>query len=404
MRSIHLTLLALAVALVLAGCGSSASDQTGAPRSAGPASMAPADAALFVGVVTDSEAAEWQQVQELLGRFPDGDRLLSEISKALAGEGLDWENDVKPALGPISAIVLPRGGGDPVALTKPPLRAKLEALLGRAHTKAAFEQLDDGWVAVAEKQATLDAYKTALDGPRLDDNDEFAAAIADLPEDALGTVFVRASGLNLGGWAPAPATGAVVPSASAGGFEWLGAALTAKADGVALDGTVRMDKAPESYDPTLLRQVPAGVVLAVSFHGSEEATKAVTGSNLAPFYGDFENALGVRLQDLLGLLQGQGVLYVRPGLPIPEVTLAVEVEDGEVAMGMLDRVARKLGGSFERTETDGVPVHAVALDKVEDLVGGGRRDALRLDRPERAPGVPLAEREARRRGRLRPRC
>lgn len=362
MSAMRLVILSALAALLLAGCGSSAVDTAGAPRGAAPAAVVPADTGLFIGVVTESDSAEWKSLEALLGRFPDGDRLLSQIATAVAGKDADWEDDVRPALGPVTALVALPNSGDAVAITKPSLRAKLDALLGRADRPIASKTLEDGWVAVAEKQATLDAYEHALDGPRLADDKGFAAAVDDLPGDSLATLFVRPSGLNLSGLAPA--TGAVLPSASAGGFEWLGAALTAKDDGLALDGTVRMDKAPVSYEPTLLRQVPAGVVLAVSFHGSEEATRAVTGSSLAPFFGGFESALGVRLQDLLELLQGQGVLYVRPGLPIPEVTLAVEVEDGDVAMGLLDRVAGKLGGSFERTQTDGVPAHVLTMDQV----------------------------------------
>lgn len=362
MRSIHLTLLALAAALVLAGCGSGVAEQTGAPRSASPAAVVPADAALFVGVVTDTGSDEWKQVQELLGRFPDGDKLLAEISKGLAGEGLDWEDDVKPALGPISAIVLPRGSSEPVGLTKPPLRAKLEALLGRSNTTVEYQPLEDGWVAVAEKRATLDAYENALDGPRLDGDDEFAAAIADLPENALATVFVRASLLSAGDWTAFGAPTGTVPTS---GFDWFGASLAAEDDGVAFDGSFRADTSQKNYEPTLLDRVPAGSVLALSLHGDTKAFDALTGSKgFTPYLNAVQGALGITVRDLLHLFEGQCVVYVRPGLPIPEVTLAVETDDEQGATETVDRIAKRLGGEIQATTIDGVEAHTVRAGDV----------------------------------------
>jgi hypothetical protein len=364
MKSMRLSLVALAFALLLAGCGGSVAERAGAPRGAAPAELAPADAALYVGVVTDADSAEWQRVETLLARFPDADRLLSDIAGELGGQGVDWERDVKPALGPLTALVqLPRSG-DAIALTKPPLRAKLDALLGRADRKVATTSLDDGWVAIAEHQATLDAYTNALDGPRLADDDDFADAVAELPADALATIFVRpeaalAVGGLSSGWS------AYAPTAASSGFEWLGAALTAEDDGLALDGTARLDDAPESYEPTLLRRVPAGVVLAVSFHGADRAFEQLQSGGLGHFLPSIDDVLGVPLQDVLDVLKGQGVLYVRPGLPVPEVTLGVDTDDGAAAAETVDRIARKLAGSFETIEVDGVTAHAVRLDKVQ---------------------------------------
>jgi len=362
MRSIHLTLLALAATLALAGCGSGAAEQTGAPKSAAPAAVVPADAALFVGVVTDTGSDEWKQVQELLGRFPDGDKVLAEISKSLAGEGLDWEDDVKPALGLITAIVLPRGSRDPVVLTKPPLRAKLDALLHRGDTTAEYEELEDGWFAVAEKRATLDAYEHALDGPRLDDDDDFTAAIDGLPENALATAFVRADVLAAGDWT---AFGGSAPTLPTSGFDWFGASLAPADDGIAFDGSFRADTSTKTYEPTLLDRVPAGSVLALSFHGDPKAFDALTGAKgFTPYLNAVQGALGITVRDLLKLFEGQGVLYVRPGLPIPEVTLAVETDDEEQATATVDRIAKRFGGEIQATYLDGTEAHTVRAGDV----------------------------------------
>jgi len=364
MTSMRSALLVVLSVLLLAGCGSSVVDKPGTARGAGAATMVPADATLYVGVVTDLDSAGWKSVETLLARFPDGEQLLGTLAGAIGGEGTNWERDVKPALGPVTAIVSLPGSGEPVALTKPSLRAKLDALLGRADHSVATMSLDDGWVAVAEKQATLDAYRSSLGGARLADDDDFSEAVGDLPEDALGTIFVRASGLNYGGFGM---TQGIPPSALAtGGFEWLGAALTAKDDGLDLEGTVQTDTKVTTYEPTLLDRVPSGVVLAASFHGSKDGMKALTESPaLRSFVPMAEDALGVRLADVLQLFEGQGVLYVRPGLPIPEVTLALDTDDAEGGVTTIDKIARRLGAQVETTTVDGVPAHRLRLDKVQ---------------------------------------
>jgi hypothetical protein len=364
MTPMRFVLASLLAGLLLAGCGSgSAADGAGAPRSAGAASIVPADAALYLGVVTDSGSAAWKQVEELLGRVPDGDKLLSLVADELSGEQLDWEDDVRPALGDVSAIVLPKGSDDPIALTKPSLRAKLDALLSRADEPSATQTLEDGWVAIAEKQAMLDAYEHALDGPRLADDDEFAAAIDGLPEDALGAFFMRASALDLSGIEGAAGGG--LPTSVTGGLQWLVASLTARDNGLAVDGTAKLDDAPASYEPDLLQRVPGGVVLAASFHGDADTyRKLTTDENLAPYLHEVEAVLGVTLQDVLGLVEGEGVVYVRPGLPIPEVTIAAEEEDGAKATATLDRIARKLGLQVETATVDGVETHAVRFESV----------------------------------------
>jgi len=347
----------LAVAALVAGCGSETVEPTDAPASAGPAALVPADAAAYVGVVTDADSAEWQAVEELLGRFPDGKQLLSKVAVAISREGVDWDEDVAPALGPLTAIVLPRGGTQAVVLTKPSLRAKLDALLHRADRPYATAQLDDGWVAISARRATLDAYEHALDGPRLSGDDEFNDAVDGLPDGGLATLFARPGGLDVHGFAGASTTDA---------FDWVSASIAARDDGVAIDGEMRLDDEPDAFEPTLLRGVPAGAVLAVSFDGAADAFDKLAESPGMPLpLPPIEEVLGVKLEEILGLLEGQGVVYVRPGLPIPEVTLAVETNDESKAVETVDRIARKLAGDVQVSESGGVEVHSIRHDRVQ---------------------------------------
>src|SRR6187455_748116 len=91
--------LAAALALSATGCGEESS-----PGAAG-ASVAPASSQVFVSVDTSFDSANWGAGRELLGKFPDGDRAVEWIVEELGGKGLDFEADVKPALGPETDFV-----------------------------------------------------------------------------------------------------------------------------------------------------------------------------------------------------------------------------------------------------------------------------------------------------------
>jgi len=127
-------------------------------------------------------------------------------------------------------------------------------------------------------------------------------------------------------------------------------------------------------------------VLALSYHGDPKAFDQLTGSKgFTPYLNAVQGALGITIRDLLDLFEGQGVLYVRPGLPIPEVTLAVETDDEQQASGTVDRIAKRFGGEIQATSMDGVEAHSVRVGSVrvtwaaEDgilLVSSGR-NALR---------------------------
>src|SRR5687767_3392321 len=90
-------LLIAALALLLPGCGGS--ENTAASGAAEVAAIVPADAPLLLAFETDPESEQWRQAEELLDRFPGKDRLLDELRRALAQEGISVEGDVLPALG-----------------------------------------------------------------------------------------------------------------------------------------------------------------------------------------------------------------------------------------------------------------------------------------------------------------
>ena len=78
-----------------------------------------------------------------------------------------------------------------------------------------------------------------------------------------------------------------------------------------------------------------------------------------------EKQLGVSVDDLLGLADGQGVLYLRPGLLIPEITVVLEPKDPAKALQTLDTVVAKLaaktGAKITQTSQAGVALEQLTV-------------------------------------------
>jgi hypothetical protein len=156
-------------------------------------------------------------------------------------------------------------------------------------------------------------------------------------------------------------------------------AVAAEDDGVRLTGGGQQDSLPASFSPKLLDRVPAGALLAATFKGGDELTaqmrKALAGAG--PLLEGFEQGLGVSLDDVVSLFSGEAVLYVRPGLPLPEVTLVLEQSDAK-QRSTLDALFRALAKSANAQPTtgteDGVQVTRLALGPVS--VAYGAADGL----------------------------
>jgi Protein of unknown function (DUF3352) len=373
MRDVRfLAAAAAAFALLAVGCGGSkpaATADTDAP--------APPNAGFYATLNTDRGSAQWQQAEELLKQVPGAEGAIDKLlADALGEAGLDWEDDVAPALGAEVAVVLPRGSSQPVALAQPEDDDELEALLEQSDEKLVTREIE-GWTAVAESEATLDAYEAALKTGTLSDQPDFAEAMADLPEDALARVFVDGSGLsslgaNLGGISGG------LPSL--GDVGTLGLAVVAEDDGARLTGSARQQEGlPASFSPKLLPQVPADALLAATFKGGNELNaqmrKALGGAG--PLLEGFQQSLGVSLDDVVSLLSGECVLYVRPGIPIPELTVVLQQMDAKQA-ATLDALFRALAKSANAQLTtateNGVHVTRLAFGPVS--LSYGQADGL----------------------------
>lgn len=361
----------LACTVVLAGCGGRAAERGGGPAGGAAAGVVPADVALYVSLDTDFDGEEWRQAEDLLGKFPDGDQLLDRLLADLQADDLDFEQDVKPALGREVALVVQdvrSAGPSFVGLTQPRDRQKFDELAAQSDAPLVTEDVE-GWVAFAEDQATIDRFKRAQ-GARLADSDEFAAAMDGL-EAGIGDVYVSGAALEQIAKrdrnAKVDSLEALLPERD---FPTIGMTIRAEENGGRVDGNLVFggDLAergvPAPYEAELPSEVPDGVLAYFSFHDFERGFSHVRDA-LAQIDPEF-----ARLPDdeLAPLFANEGALYVRRDSLLPELTLVTQVADEGAAVRTLDHVVEGLRGSKfqvprpERVEVAGVQARRLALE------------------------------------------
>ena len=333
------------------------------------ATVAPASAVAYASIDTDVESEQWQQADELLQRFPAREKLLEALRTKLSAEGVDWESEVEPALGPtveVVALALEDADESLVGLTKPKDEAKFRQLLEDGEETLVFREIE-GWTAFASSEAVLDRFEQARGEGKLADRDDFAELMAELPEEALAKAWFRAEGLTgaaadqLG--APGMQLGKLQPDAAS-------LALEAVDEGARLVVHIRNDgtgiETPEFGE--LAGQVPADAFAFVSAHGHNGQLKVTDQLRELPGFeetvGGLERMIGVTLEDVATLFNQELVLWVRPGAIIPEVTLALEIDDEAEARRTVDRLvsAAAAVGRVERSERRVGDVDAVQLD------------------------------------------
>jgi len=354
----------LATLAVVSGCAGP--EQTGAsvPDSAG---LAPADAAAFATLTTDDGSSQWQRAESLLERVTGNDEGIGgAIDEIFGARGLDWETDVAPALGPEVVVVL-TADTRVVVLLEPDSEAKLDELLADSGADFARGEIE-GRVALAEKAADLTAYRAALSRGTIEENPSFLAGLEALPAESLALVWVDLAAVT-------EELGSIVRQATSQklelGLDWLSAALSAEEDGMLLAlGTRTPGGGDSHYEPALFDRVPADAVVALSFGGTQGALDRVQGQvDVGEIAGAIEKATGISVDGLLDALTGEGVLFVRPGDDLPEVTLALAPPDPEKTWTTVDDLARKLADEAKTTVStsteQGVEVSSLVVEDVE---------------------------------------
>lgn len=378
-----------AVALTLAaGCGGDEGVAVG-----GGAEVAPASSALFASVNTDFDGEQWRQAEELLDRFPAGREALGDMLNQLEAEDVDFEQDVKPAVGPEVIFIVPDfEGDDAVVLTQPEDPAKFQELVEKGDESGVSEEID-GWWAGARSQEALDRYKAAKDEGSLSDNDDFKDAMEDLPEDAAARVYVNGQAFNEAAMSQAQTT----PEQQAlvdcfGGDEatgGLGMALSAEDNGARLVGTSAAGafEAPEDGSWDVIEDNTGGALGFFATRGLGEQIRRIlecvsdSDEDVSRQIAQAELLLGVSIsEDLLPLFDDETVLAVHqaesPGaegqLSFATFSLITEVADEDQAKQNLDKITSRLRAFSEDVSIEDVSIGDASAKRVtvsgEDLI------------------------------------
>ena len=368
MRRHLLALLVALLALPLAACGGGKSGS--AASGEGGAAIVPKTAPLLVRLDTTFDSQQWTALNALLKEFPDGEKLLSGI----AGPGVDFEQDVEPALGPETDRFTLNGKDFSkkvfLTATQPDDQATFQALLAKDNGNPVSEEID-GWQVIADKRETIDRYKVAKRSGSLADSDNYKAAITSLPATPLATVYVDGPTLRraLATKAVESATSGSVPDLAAGTgplpgvgrIGWLAGALSAEEKGFAADVRLKGDELEVTpFKQELASQVPADVSLFIDVKGLDATLdEAKRTPALQKQLGEALKGLGALIDEVIGLFKGETAITVRPVGGKNEFTLLVKVDDAEKAKGTLDKLATLVGAFTQKTPE---PVNVAGQD------------------------------------------
>jgi len=390
---LRLLLPVVLLAFLAAGCGGGSSN-TGAGGSSIPAGAGIVRGGLvgFVAIDSDTGSDQWQQLDKLAQKFPGRDRAIAHIEEELTKKGLDYESDVKPALGPEVDLAIASAGTEQstrvVGLTEPDDPAKLEALVAKLNSSdsgdddTVYRELEDGWFAISDSQLAI---TSVLKGNQtaLADDDTFKQAIGKLPGDALVKAFFDGQRLSaLVSQAAASGGGSVDPSLlGLDNLEYVAVSAGAEDDGIRIRGASGGGPAGGG-ETTLAAGVPGDAFALLDFLGqgtADQLGRLKSSPQFAPVLEELEE-YGVSFDELLSLLQGEVAFYARPGGVIPELTLVLHPQDASTALATLDKLMEHLaaasGGTVESGTQDGHPVKTVNLGNFAIHYGAVERKVL----------------------------
>jgi hypothetical protein len=340
--------VAAAAAIVTAGCASAGASGPGSLD--GAAAIAPANTVAFVAASTDLSSSQWHGIgKQFMTQF-------KSLAPAFGGE-------LDVAVLPSKAIV---------GFTQPQDSSKLAALAKRYGVQT---RVIGGWTAIAKTSTALDTVANATS--HLADNNLFTEAMNRLPSDALVRAYANGQ--------EAQTLIASIPRLEAAGttdVRWGAAALTSTSDGLKLEAFARTaaGTATVPYASTLVDEIPSGALAAVDFLVSS-GMFAHPGALPAPLAKFLGAANAAALPNQLGaLLGGETAIYVRPSLPIPEVTLVTQPADTAAASQALDQILAELpsksmfsGVKLYRKTVGGQFVVSTTQQGLADFSGSGPR-------------------------------
>lgn len=366
-----LGVLAAGLALAAVSCGGSS--DTGTTLSG--AELVPADVPLFVSIDTDLDSEQWQTAQELLNKFPGRDRLLTELKKQLASEDVNFERDVRPALGPeLGLALLDIEDEDTlVGLVQPQDEAKLNALLAKGDDPSVQTKIGD-WTVIADTQAVLDRFRNAQSGEKLSDSDAYEDAVQSLPEDAILKLYAGGPQIRKAIDDGLEEEGVPASFGQFADFRSAALALTAESDGVRIEADIvgGSDTKFDTYEPRLPETLATGALLYVSYANLDEPAREILKSveqaipNFDEQRRQAEQAFGFSIEnDLLPLLANEGAFAIYPGRPLPTFVFAI-AGDEDKAVSLMDRLGALLelggGGAAQERQVEGVTIKELQIE------------------------------------------
>jgi hypothetical protein len=359
MRLALVASLAALALLVAAGCGGGSKSKQSASSGLSGAEVFPASAPVYIAVNTDLGSDQWKQVDALLKKFPGRTKLFARIQKAMAKKGLDFERDIKPALGPeVDGVSLDFADNvtNMVSVTQPKDEAKFTALIkklnkiGDPKDTMVTEKIGD-WTAIADSQAKLDRLKSAQNGAKLADDDRFKDAVSDLPDETLVTAYVNGQAARQAirsSMSSNPVAGGFLAGTPLQDLQWISAAATAESNGLRLAAEMKTTKGGKTYSAELVKALPAGAWAYVSFHDlGSWLRRALNAFKSTPGFQaqrtQFEQALGFSLEkEVFPMFSGEGALAVYPGAAgsrIPSIDFVVKISDEAKARRLVRHLA-----------------------------------------------------------------
>jgi hypothetical protein len=215
-RFVQSTLLAALVALLVAGCGGGDSGGGGGDA----AQLAPPRAPLFIGFVVRPEGELKTNIEGLaqsIGGVDLGELIVSELERSASGEGesIDFEKEVEPWLGERGGFFAEDFAGENfngygLAIETSDEGAAREFVEERGEAESespkagSYEGVDfqvsaadgntvgvfDGFLVLAEDEATFKQMVDASEGESLAGEDAYAGATANLPGGSAADVYV----------------------------------------------------------------------------------------------------------------------------------------------------------------------------------------------------------------------
>jgi hypothetical protein len=319
-------------------------------------------------------------VDALASKFPDKQRAVDSINQQLLKKGLDWNRDLKPALGPeLDVVTLDLAHPEEtVALMQPKDQGALERAVkkgnaGDPSSKLVYEEFL-GWTLMSDKQTAIDAFKQASDAAKrmLSDDKNFSAAMGKASDGILRAYVNGASVMAAARKLIGPDSGSYFKNL--GTLDWLQMTLRAKSDGIAWDTTVHgipgkafRNGQAHASDGSLQKLVPNDALLYLAFHGSKGMFGSLGSNPIMQQFG--AKGLGSALKQVGPILAGENALYVRAGTKeVPEVTFIAAPGGGVNGAATLDRVlsrfSKELGSQPKRATIAGIPARVIGAGPI----------------------------------------